>query len=173
MKGNTMTAMLQDYDVAIDGAVEPQRRLRWAWIAGLVTIVVLVIGGILIAAVPSLHEDVVTGTPTANHADVVQAAADRKVQAEADQRAADATYLRGIEGQVGRMLQDRINTADLGIAITVIDTALIKVEPNKYEGMVTLQAAGYHQHQVAIHVTADDQHIMYSLDHESLSALLS
>ncbi len=169
-----MTAMLQDYDVATDSvAVKPQQRSRVAWIAGVATVVVLVIGGILIAAVPSLHEDVVAGTPTTNHAAVIQAAADRKIQAEADQRAADATYLRGIEGQVGRMLQDRINTADLGIAITVIDTALIKVGPNKYEGMVTLQAAAYHQHQVGVHVTADDQHIMYDLDHESLYDLLS
>ncbi|MGO9352466.1 MAG: hypothetical protein ACLP3C_17230 [Mycobacterium sp.] len=169
-----MTAMLQDYDVATDSvAVKPQQRSRVAWIAGVATVVMLVIGGILIAAVPSLHEDVVAGTPTTNHAAVVQAAADRKIQAEAAQKAAEAAYLRGIEGQVGRMLQDKINAADLGIPITVIDTALIKVEPNKYEGMVTLQAAGYSQHQVGVHVTADDQHIMYSLDHESLYALLS
>jgi hypothetical protein len=169
-----MTATLQDYDVAVDHVVvNPQRRLRWRWIAGVATVAVLVIGAILIAAVPSLHEDVVTGTPTANHAAVVQAAADRKAQAEADQRVADAAYLRAIEGQVGRMLQDKINAADLGIPITVIGTTLIKVEPNKYEGMVTLQAAGYSQHQVGINVTADDQHVMYNLDHESLYALLS
>ena len=170
-----MTAVLQDYDAAIDRAVvvKPKSRFRGAWIAGIATAAVLAVGGILVAAVPSLHEDVVVGTATANHADVVQAAADRKVQAEADQRAADAAFLRALEGQVKRRLQAKINTADLGIPISVIDVGLIKVGPNKYEGMVTMQAAGYHQHQVAIHVTADDQHVMYSLDRESLLALFS
>ena len=170
-----MTAVLQDYDAAIDRAVvvKPKSRFRGAWIAGIATAAVLAVGGLFVAAFPSLHEDVVTGTATANHADVVAAAADRKAQAEADQRAAGAAYLRSLDLQVRQDVQKTLDAKDMGIPISVIDVGLIKVEPNKYEGMVTMQAAGYHQHQVAIHVTADDQHVMYSLDRESLLALFS
>jgi hypothetical protein len=160
-----MTAVLQDYDVAIDDvAVEPQRKFRGAWIAGLATAAVLAVGGIIVAAVPSLHEDVVVGTATANRVEVIQAAADRKAQAEADQRSADAAQLRYLDQQVQKDVQKTLDAKDMSIPITVIDVSLIKVGPNKYEGMATMQAAGYQPHQVAIHVTADDQNIMWKID---------
>ena len=169
-----MTATVQDYDVVIDDVVvEPKPRFRGAWIAGIATAAVLAVGGLFVAAVPSLHEDVVAGTATANHADVVAAAADRKAQAEADQRAADAAYLRSLDLQVKQDVQRILDAKDMGIAITVLDVTLIKVGPNKYEGMTTMQAAGYRPHQIAIHVTADDQNVMWSTDTGALLALLS
>jgi hypothetical protein len=166
-----MTATVQDYDVAIDDVVvEPKRRFYPAWIAGIATAAVLTVGSIFIAF-PSLHEDVVAGTPTANRVDVIQAAADRKIQAEADQRAADAAYLQSLDQQVKEVLQQRVDNGRY--PITVIDVALIKVATNKYEGMANMQLAGYQPHQVPIHVTADDQNIMWTFDAGSLSLLFS
>ena len=169
-----MTAVLQDYDAAIDSVViEPQQRFRGAWIAGVAAAVVLATGGLFIAAVPGLHEDVVTGMATANHADVVAAATDRKIQAEADQRAADAAYLRSMDLQVKQAIQGYFDNPanDRGIRIRVIDVVLIKVSTNKYEGMATMAAAGYYRHQIAIHVTADDQNIMWNIDAGALLPL--
>ena len=82
------------------------------------------------AAVPSLHEDVVTGTPTANHAAVVQAAADRKIQAEADQRAADAAVSPrpGTSGEAEHAGHTSTTPANTnGYSISVLDVALIQV----------------------------------------------
>jgi hypothetical protein len=168
------TTLMLDYDTAIDDVVaKPQRRSRAAWIAGVATAVVLVVGGILIAAVPSLHEDVVAGTPTANHADVVQAAADRKAQAEADQRAADAAYLQSLDRQVKQAIQGYLDNPanDKGIRIWVLEVTLIKVSPNKYEGLANMQAEGHYPHQIPIHVTADDQNIMWNIDAGALLPL--
>jgi hypothetical protein len=114
---------------------------------------------------------VVTGTATANHADVVAAAADRKAQAEADQRAAGAAYLRSLDLQVRQDVQKTLDAKDMGIPVTVIDVTLIKVSTNKYEGMATMQAAGHYQHQIPIHVTADDQNIMWNIDAGALLPL--
>ena len=170
-----MTAVLRDYDAAMDVVVvKPKQRFRgaWiqrfrgAWIAGVATAVMLVATGILFAAVPSLHEDVVAGTATANHAEVVAAAADRKAQAEADQRAADAAYLQSLDLQVKQSIQRYFDNPsnNMGYSIWVIDVILIKMSNNKYEGMANMQAAGHYPHQIAIHVTADDQSIMWSTD---------
>jgi hypothetical protein len=169
-----VTAVLQDYDAAIDRAVavNPKSRFRGAWIAGIATAAVLAVGGLFVAAVPSLHEDVVAGTATANHADVVAAAADRKAQAEADQRAADAAYLRSLDLQVKKDVQKTLDAKDMGIPITVIDVVLIKVSTNKYEGMATMQAQGHYPHQIPIHVTADDQNTMWNIDAGALLPLL-
>jgi hypothetical protein len=168
-----VTAVLQDYDAAIDRAVvvKPKSRFRGAWIAGIATAAVLAVGGLFVAAFPSLHEDVVTGTATANHADVVAAAADRKAQAAADQRAADAAYLRSLDLQVRQDVQKTLDAKDMGIPVTVIDVTLIKVSTNKYEGMASMQAAGHYPHQIPIHVTADDQNIMWNIDAGALLPL--
>ena len=167
-----MTAVLQDYDAAIDGGVvKPEQRYQAVLIAGVIAVAVLVAALGLFFAVPSLHQDVVTGTPTANRVEVIQAAADRKAQAEADQKAAELAYLQSMDRQVKTDVQKVIDAKGLSIPITVIDVGLIKVGPNKYEGMATMQAAGYSSHQVAIHVTADDQNIMWNLDNGALYAL--
>lgn len=172
-----MTAVLQDYDAAIDDVVvEPKQRFRGALIAGVITIATLAVAlGCFFAAFPSLHEDVVAGTPTANHADVVQAAADRKVQAEADQRTADAAYLQSLDQQLKQALQERIDNlaSNGGYSIRVLDVVLIKVATNKYEGIANMQVAGYYPRQIPIHVTADDQNIMWTFDAGSLSLLFS
>ena len=61
--------------------------------------------------------------------------------------------------------------AQVEIPVTVIDVTLIKVSTNKYEGMATMQAAGHYQHQIPIHVTADDQNIMWNIDAGALLPL--
>ena len=115
----------------------------------------------------------VAGTATANHADVVAAAADRKAQAEADQRAADAAYLQSLDRQLKQAMQGYFDNPanDRGISIRVIDVTLIKMAPNKYEGMANMQAEGHYPHQIPIHVTADDQNIMWNIDAGALLPL--
>jgi hypothetical protein len=167
-----VTAVLQDYDAAIDRViVQPEQRFRGALIAGVVTLAALVIAAGCFFTFPSLHEDVVTGTATANHAEVVQAAADRKAQAEADQRAADAAYLQSLDLQVKQSMQGYFDNPTNGIPITVIEVVLIKVSNNKYEGTANMQAEGHYPHQIPIHVTADDQNIMWNIDAGALLPL--
>jgi hypothetical protein len=171
-----VTAVLQDYDVAYHTAtsgvaVKPPQSFRWAWITGTVVAVVLAVTGILCAAIPGLHENVVAGTPTANRVEVIQAAADRKAQAEADQRAADAAYLQSLDLQVKQSMQGYFDNPTNGLPITVIDVVLIKMSNNKYEGMANMQTAGHYPHQIPIHVTADDQNIMWNIDAGALLPL--
>ena len=168
-----MTATLQDYDVAIDDVVKPEQRFRGALIAGVVAVAALVMALGCFFAFPGLHEDVVAGTPTANHADVVAAAADNKAQAEADQRAADAAYLQSLDLQVKQSMQGYFDNPTNGLPITVIDVVLIKMSNNKYEGMANMQTAGHYPHQIPIHVTADDQNIMWNIDAGALLPLWS
>jgi hypothetical protein len=142
-------------------------------IAGVVAVAALVMALGCFFAFPSLHEDVVAGTATAKHADVVAAAADRKAQAEADQRAADAAYLQSLDRQLKQAIQGYFDNPanDRGISIRVIDVTLIKMAPNKYEGMANMQAEGHYPHQIPIHVTADDQNIMWNIDAGALLPL--
>ena len=165
-----MTAVLDRNVAAVDDVVvKPEQRFRREWIAGLAAAGVLAVVGLFLAF-PSLHENVVAGTATANHA---EAAASRQAQAEADQRTADAAYLQSLDLQLRQGIQGYFDnpTHDMGISIRVIDVTLIKVSNNKYEGMANMQAAGHYPHQIPIHVTADNQNIMWNTDAGALLPL--
>ena len=171
-----MNDLLMDYDdVVADIAVEPEQRRRFRWpliVAGVIAIAVLTGGGFL--AAPGLRDGrLISGAATANPTAVVEAAADRKAQALADQKVRDDALLRTLERQVRSGMQEYFNDPanDMGLPITVIDLSLIKVADNKYEGTATMKAGSYSARQVLIHVTADDRNIMWQTDPGALVPL--
>ena len=116
----------------------------------------------------SRHRDgkLISGTATANPTAVIEAAADRKAQALADQKARDDALLRTLESQVRSGMQEYFNDPanDMGLPITVIELSLIKVADNKYEGMATMKAGTNHPRDVLVHVTEDDRNGMWNTD---------
>ena len=171
-----MNELLMDYDdVVADIAVEPEQRRRFRWpliVAGVIAIAVLTGGGFL--AAPGLPDGrLISGTATANPTAVIEAAADRKAQALADQKARDDALLRTLESQVRSGMQEYFNDPanDMGLPITVIDLSLIKVADNKYEGMATMKAGTHHPRDVLVHVTEDDRNGMWNTDPGALLPL--
>ena len=164
-----MTAALQEYDIADFVVVKPVPRYRRVLIAGVVALGIMVALLGLVLTVPALHEDVVAGAPTANHEQVVAAAADRKA-------AADAAALQSLEVQVAQGMQTFLDNPsnNAGWSIKVINVMLIKVSDTKYEGMATMQVAGHQARQVAVHVTATAdtaEHGMWATDPGALLPL--
>jgi hypothetical protein len=125
-------------------------------------------------AAPGIRDGkLISGTPTANPTAVIEAAADRKAQALADQKARDDAFLQGLERQVRSDMQEYFNDPanDMGLPITVIDLSLIKVADNKYEGMATMKAGANHPRDVLVHVTQDDRNGMWNTDPGALVPL--
>lgn len=171
-----MTEVLMDYDdVVADIALEPEHRRRFRWtlaVAGAIAIAALAGSG-WFAATSGLGEHVISGTATANPTAVVEAAADRKAQALADQKAADEAYLTSLETQVRQDMQEYFDDPAnaLYLPITVSKVGLIEETDNKYEGTATMQAGTYSAHQIAIHVTADGRSFMWQTDPGALLPL--
>jgi hypothetical protein len=169
--------LVMDYDDAVDDVVVPEqrrRRFRWTLIVGGV-IAAAVLTGVGSLAAPGIRDGkLISGTATANPTAVVEAAADRKAQDVADQKARDDAFLQDLERQVRDDMQEYFDDPanDNGIPFRVISVALVKVADNKYEGMANMQAGTHHPRDVAIHVTADDRNIMWSDDPGALLPLL-
>ena len=158
-----------------DVVVPEQRRRRFRWtltVGGVIAAAVLTGVGFLVA--PGIRDGkLISGTATANPTAVVEAAADRKAQNVADQKARDDAFLQYLERQVRNDMQEYFDDPanDEGIPFRVISVALVKVADNKYEGTATMKAGSYSARQVLIHVTADDRNIMWQTDPGALVPL--
>jgi hypothetical protein len=144
-------------------AVLPWRRLSAAMAA------VVLIVGIFVAAGLLAHKTV-TGAAEANPVAVVQAAADNKAAADAaaaeQKKIDDAAALTRLEAEVRSDMQtyftDPANIS--GDHITVTAVSLVNTAPNTFEGMAKMSANGGAEHDVKVHVTADDRKLMWSTD---------
>ena len=93
----TNGVLVMDYDDAVDDAVVPEQRLRrfpWTLIVGGVIAAAVLTGSGFLAAPAIRDGKLISGTPIANPTAVIEAAADRKAQALADQKARDDALLR-------------------------------------------------------------------------------
>ena len=78
----------------------------------------------------------------------------------------DAAALTRLEEEVRSDMQtyftDPANT--LGDRITVTAVSLVNIAPNTFEGMAKMSANGGAEHDVKVHVTADDRSLMWSTE---------
>ena len=163
-----------DYDAAVtDVIVKPEQRRRRTQIVA-VAIAIAALAGSGFLATPGLRDGrLISGTPTANPAAVIQAADDRKAQAAAHQKAQDEAFLKDLETSVKQSMQGYFNDPanDVGLPITVIDVTLVKTGDNKYEGMATMKAGSHIPRDISLHVTADDRNLMWQDDPGALLPL--
>jgi hypothetical protein len=156
-----------------------RRKVRWAFVAAaLIAAAALVSAGFL--AGPGLRDGrVIAGVPTANPAEVIQAAEERRAQEaaeiEAEKKAQAAALLQELEAATTQSMQEFFDdpSNDMGIAIEVIAVHLIKTAETKYEGMATMKAGSHQARDIPIHVTADDRNSMWTIDPGALLPLLN
>jgi hypothetical protein len=108
----------------------------------------------------------------------VEAAGERKaadeVAAAEQKKAADEATLALLEDEVRRSMQDYFDDPDNDLhdeRIVVKSVALVNTADKIYEGMARMSAQGGTEHDVKVHVTADDRNLMWNTDPGALLPL--
>jgi hypothetical protein len=125
-----------------------------------------------------LDPPTVTGTATANPAGVVKAAAERKAADDAaaaeQKKADDDAALALLEDEVLQSMRDYFNDPANDFhdeRIVIKSVALVNTADKTYEGMARMSAQGGTEHDVKVHVTADDRNVMWNTDPGALLPL--
>lgn len=149
----------------------------WIYVSAVALAVILLCVGLAVVW-PSVSVRSVQGLAVANERDVAAAAADRKAadEAAAARKAADdaAAFLASLQDQIKVDMQQYVDDPANGLSdygVHVYEVNLVKVGDNKYEGMADMQAGSGPRKQVDVHVTADDNNILWETDKGGLLPL--
>jgi len=154
----------------VAGGLEVTKRAvpRWGRLSAAIAAVTLVVGAFVAGGL--LAHKTVTGAATANPMAVVQAAADNKAAADAaaaeQKKIDDAAALARLEKEVQSDMQSYFDDPahDFVDRFSVMAVSLVNTAPNTFEGMARMSANGGAEHDVKVHVTADDRKVMWSTD---------
>jgi hypothetical protein len=159
-----------DYDDEV--AEQPARRRNWKPIIAAALAAAVVAAGVALL-VTSDPTRTVSGTPVASTVEVTRYDHEVRAQALAAQKEADEARTLSLETQVKNNMQEFFDNPanNYPLRITVSEVQLVKESDGKYEGIATMQMAGYSVHQVLVHVSADGRNVLWRIDPGALLPL--